>query len=92
MKNKTLFVLLIVFSFTIMMAGVGFSVHEDVKGEVKGTVTEIKIFEVELTVKDDKGSETKVKTKDTAAFKLGDRVVIKDTKVAKEVKPITGGY
>ena len=92
MKNKTLFVLLIVFSFTIVTAGVGFSVHVEGKGEVKGTVTEIKIVEVELTVKDDKGTETKVKTKDTAAFKLGDRVVIKDAKVAKEVKPITGGY
>jgi outer membrane lipoprotein SlyB len=92
MKNKTLFVLLIVFSFTIGMAGVGFSVHVEGKGEVKGTVTEIKIVEVELTVKDDKGTETKVKTKDTGAFKLGDRVVIKDAKVAKEVKPITGGY
>ena len=92
MKNKTLFVLLVVFSFTILMAGVGFSIHEERKGEVKGTVTEIKIVEVELTVRDDKGTETKVRTKDAAVFKLGDRVVIKGDKVAKEVKPITGGY
>lgn len=92
MKNKTLFVLLIVFSCLILMAGVGFSVHVEPKGEVKGTVTGIKMVEVELTVRDDKGTETKVNTKDTAAFKLGDRVVIKDAKVTKEVKPITGGY
>ena len=65
---------------------------EEKAAVVKGTVTETKIVEVELTVKDDTGKETKVRTKDTTAFKLGDRVVIKDGKVTKEVKPITGGY
>ncbi len=92
MKNKGLIILLIAVALMIGSAGVGFSSHVEEKGVVKGTVTETKIVEVELTVKDDKGKESKVRTKDTAAFKLGDRVVIKDGKVTKEVRPITGGY
>ncbi len=58
---------------------------------VKGAVTGIKVVEIELTVKDDKGKETKVRTGDTS-FKSGDHVVIRDGKVSKEVRPITGGY
>ena len=92
MKNKSFIVLLISAVLIIGAAGVGFSAHEEEKGVVKGTVTDIKAVEVELTVRDDQGKESKVSTKDTGAFKLGDHVVIKDGKVTKEVKPITGGY
>jgi len=92
MKNKSFIILLITVVFMIGVAGVGFSSHEEEKGVVKGTITETKIVEIELTVRDDKGKESKVVTKDAAAFKLGDRVVIKDGKVTKEVKPIAGGY
>lgn len=92
MKNKSFIILLIAVALMIGSAGIGFSAHVEEKGIVKGTVSETKVVEVELTVKDDTGKETKVRTKDTTAFKLGDRVVIKDGKVTKEVKPITGGY
>lgn len=92
MKNKSFIILLIAVALMIGVAGVGFSSHVQEKGVVKGKVTEVKIVEIELTVRDDKGKESKVRTKDEAAFKLGDRVVIKDGKVTKEVKPITGGY
>lgn len=91
MKASAIAVSIMAAVFLFSTAGISFSAHEDVKGTVKGTVTEIKIVEVELTVKDDKGKETKVKTKDTG-LKLGDRIVIKDGKASKEVKPITGGY
>lgn len=78
-----------------LMLGVpltGFSAHDEKKETVKGTVTDIKTTEVELTVKDEKGNETKVRTKETSAFKTGDNVVIKDGKVSKQIKPISGGY
>ncbi len=91
MKKKAVFMLLAAMIFAFIAAGSGFAAHEE-KGTAKGTITEIKIIEVELTVKDAKGKEMKVKTKDPALFKLGDSVVIKDGKVSKEVKPITGGY
>jgi flagellar hook assembly protein FlgD len=79
---------------TLMLGAplIGFSAHEESKDTIKGTVTDIKTTEVELTVKDEKGKETKVRTKDTSAFKTGDHVVIKDGKVSKQVKPISGGY
>lgn len=92
MKNKSFIILLMAGALMIGTAGVGLSSHVEEKGVVKGIVTDIKAVEVELTVKDDKGKESTVRTKDTAAFKLGDRVVIKDGKATKEVKPITGGY
>ena len=91
MKNKSFILLLIAVSLILGAAGVGFSSHVGEKGVVKGIVTETKVVEVELSVKDDKGKETKVRTGD-ATFKPGDRVVIKDGKVTKEVKPLTGGY
>jgi len=91
MKTSAIAVSIMAAVFLFSTAGISFSAQEDVKGTVKGTVTAIKIVEVELTVKDDKGKETKVKTKDTG-LALGDRIVIKDGKASKEVKPITGGY
>ena len=68
------------------------SVHVEDKGVVKGTVTEIEVIEVELTVKDEKGKETKIKIKDISDIKVGDSVTIKDGKIKKAVKPITVGY
>lgn len=88
---KKVLVLAAIFIFILGVAGFGNAAH-DLKGSFKGTVTEIKAVEVELTVKDEKGNETKIKTKDASSFKTGDRVVIIDGKVSKEVKPISGGY
>ncbi|MBI4689651.1 MAG: hypothetical protein HY754_05240 [Nitrospirae bacterium] len=90
MKKKITISLFVIIVFVFGIAGIGLTIHEE-KGTIRGTVTEIKIIEIELTVKDDKGKETKVKSKD-GAFKPGDHVIIKDGKVSKEVKPITGGY
>jgi hypothetical protein len=92
MEMKIFPVFLIVTLFVFGTAVKSLSTHEEEKGTVKGTVTDIKAVEVELTVKDERGKETKVRTKDPSAFKLADRVVIKNGKVMKEVKPITGGY
>ena len=91
MKMK-IFPLLLTVAFIIGTAGNALSTHVEEKGTIKGTVTEIKAVEVELTVRDEKGKETKVSTKDPSAYKIGDRVVIKGGKVLKEVRPATGGY
>ncbi len=77
---------------TLSVAGVGFSGHEEEKGVVKGTVTKIEATEYVVTVKDEKGKETKVKVRDTAGVKVGEGVVVKDGKITKEVKPKAGGY
>ena len=90
MKTKTIAVLLAVLIFAITSVRPVFSAHKD-EATVKGIVTKIEISELEITVKDEKGAEKKVKTKD-ASFKAGDRVIIKDGKLMPEVKPITGGY
>ncbi len=91
MKKKTFLGLFAAAVFVICLAGGALAAHEEEKGAVKGTVTGIRIVEIELTVKDDKGKEIKVKTGD-ATFQLGDRVFIKNGKVSREVKPKTGGY
>lgn len=90
MKTKTFAVIFIALIFALSLAGPAFSGHKEEKS-AKGVITKIEIAEVEVTVKDDKGVEKKVKTKDMT-LKLGDRVVIKDGKITPEVKPITGGY
>lgn len=91
MKRRGFSALLVAAVFVVCAAGVGLASHEEEKGAVKGTVTGVKIVEIEISVKDDRGKETKVKTGDTT-FQLGDRVFIKDGKVSREVKPKTGGY
>ena len=92
-KVRTFLMVVIVAAFVLGVAGTGYTEHDHKSmGTVKGTITETKVIEVEVTVKDDKGKEMKVRTKDTGAFNLGDRVVIQNGKLSKEVKPITGGY
>lgn len=90
MREMVFFSILIILLFTVSIAGTGFSGH--VPTDTKGVVTRIEVVEVELTVKDDRGKETRARVKDPSAFAVGDRVVIKDGKVSKEVRPITGGY
>jgi hypothetical protein len=92
MKGKTILVLVIVCIGILNLAGPGFSAHKEEKGAVQGTIMKIEATEYEITVKDEKGKETKVKVKDAGGFKVGENVVIKDGKVTKAVKPITGGY
>lgn len=71
----------------------GFSAHQAEKAAPKGRVTKIEVSEYEVTVKDDKGNETKVKAKDVSDVKVGDSVIVtKDGKVKKAVMPKTGGY
>jgi outer membrane lipoprotein-sorting protein len=90
MKKKKAFIFFIALTLTLMLSGVGFTDHP--QADVKGTVTKIEAVEYEITLKDDKGKETKVKVKDTGGVKIGDSVVVKDGMVKKAVKPISGGY
>jgi hypothetical protein len=92
MTTKAILTLFIALATTLSIASEGFSGHEEEKGAVKGTVTRIEATEYLITVKDDKGKETKVKVKDAAGVKVGEGIVVKDGKVAKEVKPKAGGY
>lgn len=92
MTTRMIIPLLIAAVITLSVAGVGFSAHEIEKGVIKGTVTKIEATEYEVTVKDDKGKETKVKVKDLTGLKVGESAVIKGGKAAPAVKPRTGGY
>lgn len=92
MKIKNVLTLFVVVVFTFCVAGISYSSHKEEKGVIKGTVTKIEVTEYELTVKDSKGQETKVKVKGAPEFKVGDNVVVKDGKATKAVKPLTGGY
>ena len=93
MNMKIFPVLFVIVLLVLGTAVKSLAMHAEEKGTIKGTITDIKIVEVELTVKDDMGNVTTVRTaKDADTFKTGDRVVIKDGKVSKEVKPLTGGY
>jgi sRNA-binding protein len=76
----------------IVSADISFSAHHEEKAVAKGTVTKIEISEYEVTIKDDKGTETKNKVKDISDIKVGDSVIIKEGKIKKAVKPVTGGY
>jgi hypothetical protein len=70
-----------------------FAAHQEEKVAPKGTVTNIVATEYEVTIKDDKGKETKVKVKEISDVKVGDKVIVtKEGKIRKEVKPKTGGY
>ncbi|MDH5768494.1 MAG: hypothetical protein OEZ31_05995 [Nitrospirota bacterium] len=73
---KKILILFIALVFTLSVVGPGFS------EEVTGTVTKI-----EITVKDDKGKETKLKVEDTTRrIEVGDNVVVKDGKVKQVEK------
>jgi len=71
----------------------GSSDHQVEKAAPKGKVIKIEVSEYEVTLKDDKGKEMKVKAKDISDVKVGDSVIVtKDGKVKKAVVPKTGGY
>lgn len=78
--------------FLLVSANVALSAHEPSKGTVTGTITKIEPVEYEVTVKDEKGKEVKIKVKDLGGTKVGDSVVIQNGKMKKAVKPKTGGY
>ncbi len=84
--------LLIVFSVTVGLAGPGYATHKEEKGTVKGTITKIEPSGYEITVRDDKGKETKVNMREAGSLKVGDSVVVKDGHITPAVKPRTGGY
>lgn len=90
MRRTRVWVLVIAVVF--FAAGTVFAAHKEEEGTIKGTATAVKVVEVEVTVKDESGRETKVRAKGGGDIKPGDRVVVKDGKVMKEIKPITGGY
>jgi hypothetical protein len=92
MSKKKFFLMCVVLLISLGFAGVSFSGHKEEKGEVRGMITKIEVAEYVITVKDDKGKETKVTVKDTAGLKVGENVVFRDGKVAPAVKPKTGGY
>lgn len=89
---RRLVMFLMIFTAILFSATVALSVHEPIKGTITGTITKIEPIEYEVTVKDEKGKEVKIKVKDLAGTKVGDSVVIQDGKMKKAVKPITGGY
>ncbi|MDO9289593.1 MAG: hypothetical protein Q7T83_12500 [Thermodesulfovibrionales bacterium] len=90
MKTKTALVFCIAVTLTLILSSAGYSDHPQT--DTKGTVVKIEAVEYEITLKDDKGKESKVRVKNTGGVNVGDSVVIKDGKVKKAVKPITGGY
>jgi len=89
MKTRVL-ALLVALLFTFVLAGSAFAAHE--AKEVKGTITKIQPVEYEVTLKDEKGMEVKVRVKDLKDLKAGDSALVKNGKLEKAVKPITGGY
>jgi len=82
----TCLVLLISFPTTV------FAAHQVEKAAPKGTVTKITVSEYEVTIKDDKGKETKVKVKEVSDVAVGDSVIVTNGVLKKAVKPKTGGY
>lgn len=90
MKRKMFFILFIPVVITLIFAGYGITAQA--QPEVKGTVMKIEAIEYEITLKDNKSKETKVKVKDTGSVKVGDSIIVKDGKAKKAVKPISGGY
>jgi len=89
---RIFFALLTTIVFALSAAGPCYAAHKEEKGTVKGTITRMEPSGYEITVKDDKGKETKVNVRDAGGVKVGDSVVVKDGKVAPAVKPKTGGY
>jgi ABC-type enterochelin transport system substrate-binding protein len=70
----------------------GFAAHQVEKAAPKGTVTKITVSEYEVTIKDEKGKETKVKVKEISDVVVGDSVIVTNGALKKAVKPKTGGY
>jgi hypothetical protein len=92
MTTRKILLMFVAMVIALSFAGVSFAGHKEEKGEVKGTITKIEVAEYVVTVKDDKGKETKVNVKDAAGLKVGESVVVRDGKVVPAVKPKTGGY
>ncbi|MBN2653685.1 MAG: hypothetical protein JXR79_01020 [Nitrospirae bacterium] len=72
---KKIIVVLVALVFALGVAGLSFA------ADVKGTVS--KVEGSKITVKDAKGAETVVDSKD-AKLKVGDKVTVKDGKIAAE--------
>ncbi len=75
-----------------LFGATAYPMHVDVKGPVKGKITKVEVAEYEITVKDAKGVETKIRTKSLNDFTVGDDVVIQEGEMKKAVKPVTGVY
>lgn len=90
MKIKVFLILFLAVIFALSVQSKVFSDHPS--KDIKGTVIKIEPVEYEITLKDDKGNEVKTRVKNVEGIKAGDSVVVKDGKVKKAVKPITGGY
>lgn len=90
MKITPILIFSIVFTVILSFSGMVFADHPET--DIKGTVVKISAVEYEITLKDNKGKETKVKVKDIGDIKVGDSAVVHSGKIKKAVKPITGGY
>jgi hypothetical protein len=92
MDMKISQILIFSFVFTVILSFSGMAFGDHPQTDIKGTVAKIAAIEYEVTLKDDKGKETKVKVKDIGEIKVGDSVVVSGGKIKKAVKPVTGGY
>lgn len=88
MRVRAFIALLTAVLFTVCLAGTVYSAEK----EGKGTVVKVEAAKNEITVKDEKGVETKFQVKDVSGVKVGDSVTIKDGNVTKAKKPMSGGY
>ena len=72
---KKLFVILMAIVFTVAVAGMSFA------ADIKGTISQIEGSKI--TVKAADGKETTIEG-DARGLKVGDKVVVKDGKIAKK--------
>jgi type 1 fimbria pilin len=80
MKMKSIIALFVAMVFTLAVVGLSFAAEaKEVTGEV---------IKINVTVRDAAKKETTVEVKQAKAIKVGDKVTIKDGKVAKESLPI----
>ncbi len=81
MKSKRFIILAIMMALFIGLAAVSYAATDDASDDAVGTVT--KIAGLKVTVKESSGTEKTVEVKDLKGLKVGDYVIIDDSKVKK---------
>ena len=79
MRMKSIIALLVALVFTLGMVSFTFA------ADVMGTVTKVEAKSV--TVKDAAGKETKVDVSNSKDVKVGDKIIVKEGKCAKDMAP-----